>query len=136
MSRGSGSLAADVSREMVRLMSRFTGRGPTKARTTLDTNVLVVLLEDTLTKAEKNLVAAGEEEAVLHMRRTFQETMHDDAVAKIEELTGRRVVSFLCDTDVQNDVAAEVFVFDGQPATGGVQTAEMTLEDREADSGK
>ena len=57
-----GLLAARISTGMVQLMSRFTGRGPTKARTSVNTNLVVVVFEQTLTKGELNLVRAGQGE--------------------------------------------------------------------------
>ena len=44
---------------VVRLFSEHTGRGPTKARTTIDGELVVVLLHDSMTHAEKTLVQAG-----------------------------------------------------------------------------
>ena len=71
----------------------YTGRGPTKARTFLNESMVHVLLEDTMTTAERQLAAVGEEEFVLDIRRRFQKTMHDDLVAAVEELGGRKVVA-------------------------------------------
>jgi uncharacterized protein YbcI len=110
-----GSLAADVSRHVVRLFAEYTGRGPTKARTTIRDNVVVCVTQDTMTKAEQRLVSEGEAELVDTIRRRFQQTMRDDLVAGIELMTGRQVVSFLSDHDAHRDYAAEVFVLDGAP---------------------
>jgi uncharacterized protein YbcI len=113
---------------MVQLMSRYTGRGPTQARTTVNTNVVVVVFEETLTTAERNLVAADQAGAVALMRRTFQATMKDDSIALIEDVLQRRVAAFLGDTDPFNDVAVQVFVLEREPVTGLAATA-----DRETD---
>jgi uncharacterized protein YbcI len=110
-----GSLAADVSRHVVRLFSEYTGRGPTKARTMIRDNLIVCLTQDTMTKAEHRLVAEGEAELVVTIRRKFQSTMRDDLVAGIEILTGRKVVSFMSDHDAERDCAAEIFVLDAAP---------------------
>jgi uncharacterized protein YbcI len=107
-----GSMAARVSTDMVQLMSRYTGRGPTKARTTLNTNVVAVIFQDTLTKAEQNLVAAGQMEAVHHMRRTFHELMREDAVAIIEDRLGRKVAAFLSDLDPEANMAGNLFILE------------------------
>jgi uncharacterized protein YbcI len=123
-----GSLAAEISREMVQLLSRYMGRGPTKARTTLDTNVVAVVLEDTLTRAERNLVDAGELEAVLFMRRTCQSMMRDEAVAKIEELTDRKVVAFLGDLDAKNNIAVQAFVLEARPEPASGPAPEEAVE--------
>jgi uncharacterized protein YbcI len=119
-----GLLAARISTGMVQLMSRFTGRGPTKARTSVNTNLVVVVFEQTLTKGELNLVRAGQGEGVASQRRTFQRLMREDAVALIERLTARKVVCVLGDTDPESDIAAMVFVLERQPETGVIETAE------------
>ena len=119
------SAAAQISTRMVQLMSQHTGRGPTRARTTMNTNLIVVVLEDALTRPELNLVRAGEGESVSTQRRLFQRVMRDEAVAAVEELTGRRVLSYMSDLDPENNVAAVVFVLEELPETGAVAVAEV-----------
>ena len=113
--RTPGSLSAAISNHIVRLFAEYTGRGPTKARTTIRENVVVCITEDNMTKAERRLTQAGEGELVVTVRRKFQSTMRDDLVGGVELLTGRKVVSFLSDHDAGADTAAEVFVLDGPP---------------------
>ena len=93
-------------------------RGPTRARTTINGTLVVILLEDTLTKGEKTLVAKGHADAVVNMRYRFQQAMADDATSAIEQLTGRRVTAFLSANHIDPDLAAEIFILD-QPPTGG-----------------
>jgi uncharacterized protein YbcI len=113
--RTPGSLAAAISNHVVRLFAEYTGRGPTKARTAIRDNIIVCVTHDTLTKGERRLVAEGESDLVVTIRRKFQRTMRDDLVAGIEMLTGRNVLSFMSDHDADHDYAAEVFVLDGEP---------------------
>ena len=54
-----GPLAAAISTAVVQALARATGRGPTKARTTLGENGVFVVLEDTLTHGEQTLSDAG-----------------------------------------------------------------------------
>jgi uncharacterized protein YbcI len=107
-----GQLSADISSAVVHLFSKHTGRGPTKARTTLDADLVVVLLRDNMTKGEKSLVHAGKAAEVLQIRRTFQETMRAELVEAVERLTKRNVVSFMSANDVNPDAAAEIFLLD------------------------
>jgi uncharacterized protein YbcI len=118
--RTPGSLTAAISRHIVRLVAEYTGRGPTKARTTIRDNVVLCMTEDNMTKAERSLVQAGEEELVVTLRRKFQVTMRDDLIQGVEVLTGRKVVSFLSDHNATTDHAAEVFVLDGPPEFSGL----------------
>lgn len=131
--RLAGSMAADLSRGVVKLVSRYTGRGPTRARATVNTNVILVVMEDTLTKGELTLVAAGEHDAVRSMRRTYQDAMRAEAVGMVETVTGRTVISSLSDIDVERNVAAEVFVLAPRPDTGVAATVEAGLDGDGAD---
>jgi uncharacterized protein YbcI len=118
------STAGQISRGMVRLLSEYTGRGPTRARATVNTNMIAVVFEDALTKAEVNLVAAGQLDSVHRMRRVFHEVMRDKAIEAVSEITGRAVLSFLSDVDPEANVAAAVFLLDTQRETGEVDVAE------------
>jgi uncharacterized protein YbcI len=105
-----GPLAAAISTTVVRALARATGRGPTKARTTLGENGVFVVLEDTLTRGERTLNDAGHAEAVLDLRRRWQRVMEKDLSREIEVLTGRTVVGFMSDNHIDPDLAVEVFV--------------------------
>jgi len=111
----SHSAAAQISRAIVRLISHYTGRGPTKARTTLNTDFALVVLDDTLTKGERSLVAAGEIEAVRRQRATFHRLMRAEAVAAVEEITGREVRLSLSNLAPEAGVATELFLFQPRP---------------------
>jgi uncharacterized protein YbcI len=121
-----GSLAAAISRATVRIMAEYIGRGPTKARTSIRDDVVLVLLQDTLTKAERSLLAAGEDDFVLEARHRFQITMRDDLVAAVEMLTERKVIAFMSSNHVNPDMAAEVFVLepDGRDGQNGTRALE------------
>jgi uncharacterized protein YbcI len=113
--RTPGSLTAAISNMVVRLFAEYTGRGPTRARTTIRENVVACVTSEAMTKGERRLVEEGEGETVVSIRRKFQTTMRDDLVGGIELLTGCKVVSFMSDHDAVTDHAAEVFVLDGDP---------------------
>src|SRR6059058_984715 len=100
-----GKLAAAISSTVVRALARTTGRGPTKAKTTLGDNGVFVVLQDSLTVGEQTLADAGEEEAVLDLRRRWQRVMEAEVSHEIEELTGRKVVGFMSDNHIDPDLA-------------------------------
>jgi uncharacterized protein YbcI len=110
-----GELTAAISTAMVQLVRDYTGRGPTKARTTIRDNVVLVMLEDTLTKGEQALVAYGSEDKVLDVRIEFQNAMRDEAIGVIGQLTGRTVIAMMSANHIEPDLGAEVFVLDGAP---------------------
>jgi uncharacterized protein YbcI len=107
-------------------MAEYTGRGPTRARTSIRDDVVVVLLQDTLTKAERTLLAAGDVEFVLAARGRFQKTMRGDLVAAVEMLTEREVIAFMSTNHVDPDMAAEIFVL--APAAEASQAPPMPGE--------
>jgi uncharacterized protein YbcI len=105
-----GELGAAISNAVVRLMAEYTGRGPTKARTSIRDDVIMVVLEDTLTKGERTLVSDGRSDKVIALRGEFQAAMTSDAVAAVEQLTGRSVTAFMSANHIDPDLAAEIFV--------------------------
>jgi uncharacterized protein YbcI len=107
-----GELGAAISNAIVRLLAEYTGRGPTKARTSIRDDVIIVVLEDTLTKGERALVRIGRSEKVIDLRGEFQTAMRSDAVAAVEQLTGRSVMAFMSTNHIDPDLAAEVFVLE------------------------
>ena len=101
-----------MSNAIVGLFADYLGRGPTRARATLSRDLVTVVLEETLTKAERRLVSEGEGHAVIETRRIVQRTMREDLVAAVEHHTGCRVAAFLSDQTVEPDVSVEVFVLE------------------------
>lgn len=105
-----GSQAADISNMVVRLTSQYTGRGPTKARTYINDDLVTVVLQDSLTTAERTLVAHDHRELVLSTRRAFQQAMRGDFIAGIQEILGRQVAVFLSANHADPDYAVETFI--------------------------
>ncbi len=131
-----GSKAAAISNHVVRTMSEYTGRGPTKGRTYINDDVVTVVLRDTLTKGERSLVSDDLDELVLTMRKAFQGTMRHDLIDGIETILGRKVSAFLSDNHIDPDIAVEIFLLapaDAGPQGDGARGAANTP--REAMSG-
>ncbi len=121
-----GEQAARISREMVSLMRRISGRGPTRARTTIGRDHVLVMFEDMLTEGERTLVKEGHSDEVDALRRAFQAVLNRPGSDKVAEITGRDVVGFMSANHLQPDMAAEVFILDPKtaPADHGVAEAE------------
>src|SRR5215208_1487957 len=115
------AVAADISREIVRLHARLFGRGPTRAKTFLYEDFALCILEDVLTRAEKTLVGAGKVEQVHSTRTAFQEAVRDDFVAIVENATGRTVRAFVSQIHIEPELAAELFLFEPNEVTGRPQ---------------
>jgi uncharacterized protein YbcI len=114
-----GSLYLQISNAVVRLLREYTGRGPTKARTTIRDNVVLVMLEQTLTKGEQSLVDKGRADKVLEVRHEFQHAMREESMAKVAELTGQRVIAMLSANNIDPDLGAEIFILDQAPHHDG-----------------
>ena len=109
-----GSHGLAISNLVVRLLSEYTGRGPTKARTHFNDNLITVVVQDLLTKGERSLIRDGKADLVLETRRAYQLTMREDFTAGIEEITGRQVIAFLSANHIDPDMAIESFVLASQ----------------------
>jgi uncharacterized protein YbcI len=104
------STAAAISTGVVGVVHEYTGRGPTKARTTIDQNTVVVMMGDTLTKSERKLAEDGKSDLVYEIRHQFQGTMRDDLIDVVETALGRKVIAFMSANHLDPDLAAEIFV--------------------------
>jgi len=117
-----------ISNEMVRVFKEQFGRGPTKARSEwAGRDVIVVVLEDTLTPAERTLVEMGEHERLRETRMFFQYATVRELCEPIERLTGRKVRAFTSGIDTLVDgMAVETFVLhpEGSDAPSRVERGE------------
>ena len=102
--------ACEAYSRIVQLQSEYYGKGPTKAKTYVLDDLGVVVLEETFTKAERTLVGRGEVDAIQQIRRRFQQQMADEFKAIVEQATGRTVRAFMSETNLEADVAAELFL--------------------------
>jgi uncharacterized protein YbcI len=109
-----GEARAEIANGIVRLQTEYYGKGPTKAKTHITDDVVVVVLEETFTKAERTLVDRGEVEAIQQIRRRFQQAMADEFTSIVEQATGRVVRAFLSETNLEADVSVEFFLLGEQ----------------------
>src|SRR5438874_2519422 len=107
-----GALNAALANEIGKLVADFTGRGATKSRAFLHNDVVVCVLEDGATRAERNLVAAGRVELVRQQRDALQHAMATQLIESVERLTGRTVRTFLSGSSREGDSSVEVFVLE------------------------
>jgi uncharacterized protein YbcI len=112
-----GALRSAISQAIVRIHAEHYGKGATQAKTYAWDNLLVTVLRDVLTVAERTLVDVGRAETVREVRTTFQSTMQQTFCSAVERLTGRRVHSFMSQVDPMNGLGVEVFVL--EPLEGG-----------------
>jgi uncharacterized protein YbcI len=112
---GRGQLRKDISNAMVGLKKQLYGKGPTKAKTYINDNIVFCVLEGGLTRNEETLLAAGEENLVRQYRLRFQEAVAATGHETIERLTGCKVLTYHSQIVFDPDRAFEIFVLDREP---------------------
>jgi uncharacterized protein YbcI len=115
-SESRGGLLMAVSNAMVGLKKRYYGKGPTKARTFINENYVFCVMEGGLTTNEQTLLEAGQDDLVRTYRLKFQEAMTKPTTEAVEQLTGRKVLSYHSQIVFRPDRAFEIFVLDEPPS--------------------
>ena len=119
-----GVVLTAISDGMVALLKEFYGRGPTRAKSYFQDDLVVCLLRGGFSVVEKTLLEGGRGAAVIQQRMEFQDLMRDRFEAVIEAATGREVIGFMSGNQQDPDIMCEVFILaptdllddDGSPA--------------------
>jgi len=119
-----GGLNAALANELGKLIADFTGRGATRSRAFIHQDIVVCVFEDGATRAEQNLVAAGESELVQLQRAALQRAMGPLLIAAVERVTGRKVRTFLSGGDESGGSAIEAFLLEAEPPASGLNTGD------------
>jgi uncharacterized protein YbcI len=108
-----GEQLAAVTNGIVKLFRDYYGRGPTKAKSyMLDDRILVCVLEDTMTRVERTLADSGHGDKVREVRLVFQEAMADEFKQCVAAGTGRQVMAYHSQLTLDPDLGFEFFVLD------------------------
>jgi uncharacterized protein YbcI len=110
-----GSLRTAVANAMVGMKKQLYGRGPTAAKAWILDDYVFVVLEGGLTRNEETLLADGKADLVRDYRLSFQETVGATAMGAIEELVGRRVLTYHSQIVFDPPRTFEIFVLEPQP---------------------
>jgi uncharacterized protein YbcI len=108
-----GEQLAAVTNGIVRLFREYYGRGPTKAKSyILDDRIVVCVLEETMTTVEHTLVENGHGDKVRDVRLTFQEAMAHEFKAVVASSMGRKVMAYHSQLTLHPDIGFELFVLE------------------------
>jgi uncharacterized protein YbcI len=107
-----GSLRAALANAMVGMKKQFYGRGPTAAKAWILDDYVFVAMEGGLTRNEETLLADGKEDVVRSYRLSFQESMTATTIAAVEELVGRKVLTYHSQIVFDPARAFEIFVLE------------------------
>lgn len=105
-------LLSQISNEMVRVMKEYFGRGPTSAKSYMLDDLLVVVMRDGMTTAERTMLKFGRSDVVRHFRQEFENEMADRLTGAVEKLTGRTVVTYQSQVMFEPNTVVELFLFD------------------------
>jgi uncharacterized protein YbcI len=106
-----GEQLAEVTNGIVKLFRDYYGRGPTKAKSyLLDDRILVTVLEDTMTRVEKTLADNGHGAKVREVRLVFQEAMAHEFKQCVRDALGREVLGYHSQLTLEPDLGFEFFV--------------------------
>jgi uncharacterized protein YbcI len=107
-----GTVAARISREIVQLNARLFGRGPVRARTFINRDYALCVLESIFTTAERTLIELGKENEVRRSRAAFAATTEAEICRIVEEATGRTVRGCTSAINTELDISTNVFLFE------------------------
>jgi uncharacterized protein YbcI len=107
-----GEIRAALSNTLVALMKEFYGKGPTAAKSFLNDEYVLTVLEDGLTVNEKTLLEAGEEDLVRDYRLRFQRAVSAQFCSAVERITERRVLTYHSQIVFDPPRSFEIFVLD------------------------
>jgi uncharacterized protein YbcI len=105
-----GEILTAISDGLVALLKEYYGRGPTRAKTYYEDDLVVCLLRGGFTRVEKTLLDGGRGHAVIEQRMAFQEVMRNRFEDVIQRATGRSVIGFMSGNQQDPDMICEVFI--------------------------
>ena len=118
MTAANGPLEGDalllaVTDSMVALHQRYHHREPVTAKTQLmGGDLLVCVMGGVYTEVEKTMIELQRHTIVAETRNAFQLAMQDKFISAVEQLSGRRVLAFMSDSNVGPDLEIELFVLE------------------------
>jgi uncharacterized protein YbcI len=105
-----GDVLTAISDGLVALLKEFYGRGPTRAKSYYEDDLVVCVLRGGFSRVEETLLAGGRGQAVIQQRMEFQEVMRGRFAKVIEDATAKRVIGFMSGNQQDPDLMCEVFI--------------------------
>lgn len=108
--RAHGDVLTAISDGIVALLKEFYGRGPTRAKSYYEDDLVVCLLRGGFSRVEQTLLEGGRSSSVIQQRMDFQDVMRHRFQDVVETATGRRVIGFMSGNQQDPDIMCEVFI--------------------------
>jgi uncharacterized protein YbcI len=122
------AMLQQISREMGLMQKQAFGKGPLSAKSYLFDDLLLIVMREGLTVAERTMLDFGREDLVRGFRQQFENDMTKRIIGMIEEITERKVLTYQSQVMFDPDVIIEIFVFD-RATDGGFVAAEARDDD-------
>jgi uncharacterized protein YbcI len=123
--RDGAGLREEITRSVVRLHKEYIGQGPTKARTYIDEDLIVCVLQGGFSRAERTLFEHGRPGAVIHQRQALDEALRQPLTDMIERVVERTVVGFISAMQPDGELSTLVFLL--KPAASADSAASRLL---------
>jgi len=111
---GGHSLLLKISNAMVRVQKEYFGKGPTQAKSYMLDDFLLIIMRGGVTVAERTMLDSDRENLVREFRQEFENEMTRRLTDMIEDLTGRRVLTYQSQILFDPDIVLEIFFFAGR----------------------
>ena len=120
-----GNLLQQISNAMIQAQKKFFGKGPTSAKSYMVDDLLFIVMRGGFTTAEDTMFQFGQQDMVRSFRQLFENEMTTRLHSMIEDLTGRKVLTYQSQILFEPDVVVEIFLFESE-SEGGKGTVEAT----------
>ena len=128
-----GDLLTRISNEMVHAQKKFFGKGPTSAKSYMLDDMLLIVMRGGFTTAEETMLEFGQQDLVRQFRQIFENEMTERLHKMVEDVTGRKVLTYQSQILFSPDVVVEIFLFDSEGGKGTIEaTARGLLQDDDA----
>ncbi|MBA3746456.1 MAG: DUF2294 domain-containing protein [Solirubrobacterales bacterium] len=106
------SLAMQLSNAMVKAQKQYFGKGPLRAKSYLVDDLLFIVMRGGMTRAEETMLDFDQADMVRDFRQTFENEMTERLTTMIEDITGRKVLTYQSQILFDPNLVIEIFVFD------------------------
>jgi uncharacterized protein YbcI len=123
-------LLAQISNEMVRAQKTYFGRGPEQAKSYILDDFLLIVMRGGFLPVERTMLEGGKEDIVRQYRQEFENEMTATLIGKMQELTGRKILTYQSQILFDPDIVIEIFFFDQSASSEQINaTVEGQLND-------
>ena len=96
----------------IRIFKKYVGKGPQNTEVRIFKKMVIVIMQCVLTPLEKNLISAGNVEAVTVIRDKIAEPAIVEYKEFLEEVTSNKIIDMMAKNNFKEDERYYVFIFE------------------------